>query len=129
MAKSGLIDLRSKRAAAGDAGRQPRVATNLTMRPQKTRSTTAEDPLSLSNGGGKIVRLYPRAVAPREKPALPMWDKNGESNVICFPEVPPNSRGDDDYRHRMWENALAAAVLLVLMISGQWIFSTLATIP
>ena len=151
MAKSGLIDLRSKSTAVGDVGRRPRVATDLTMRPQKTHSTRAEDSLSLSNGGGKIIRLYPRAVASREKPALPMWEKNDEYNVIRFSQVAPvkstlqrggktgksqpelltnpNSRGDDDYHHRMLENALAAAVFVVLVISGQWIFSTLATVP
>jgi hypothetical protein len=152
MAKSGLIDLRSKSTAVGDVGRQPRVATNLTVRSQTTHSTRAEDSLSLSNGGGKIIRLYPRAVASREKPALPMWDKNGEYNVIRFSQVAPvkstpqrggktaksqaeflanpNSRVDYDYHHQMLENGLAAAVLVVLVISGQWILSTLlATIP
>jgi len=150
MAKSGLIDLRSKSTAVGDVGRRPWVATDLTIRPQKTHSTRAEDSLSLSNGGGKIIRLYPRAVASREKPALPMWDKNDEYNVIRFSQVAPvkstlqrggktgksqpelltnpNSRGDDDYHHRMLENALAAAVLVVLLISGEWIISTLATV-
>ena len=94
-----------------------------------THSTTAEDSLSLSDGGAKIIRFYPRAVASREKPGVTMWDKNAESNVIRFPQVPPNSRGGDDYHHRMLENALAAAVFVVLVISGQWIFSTLATVP
>ena len=89
MAKSGLIDLRSKSTAVGDVGRRPRVATDLTMWPQKTHSTRAEDSLSLSNGGGKIIRLYPRAVASREKPALPMWEKNDEYNVIRFSQVAP----------------------------------------
>ena len=151
MAKSGLIDLGSRSAAAGDVGRRPRVATNLTVRPQKSHSTTAEDSLLLSNGGGKIIRLYPRAVASRAKPALPMRDKNGEYNVIRFCQIAPvkstlqrqgktaksqpdlltnpNSRGDDDYHHQMLKNALAAAVSVVLVISGQWIFSTLATVP
>jgi len=94
-----------------------------------THSTTAEDSLSLSDGGAKFIRFYPRAVASREKPGVTMWDKNAEYNVIRFPQVPPNSRGDDDYHHRMLENALAAAVFVVLVISGQWIFSTLATVP
>src|SRR5262249_60874218 len=96
------------------------------------------------------IRLYPRAVTSREKPALPMWDKNGEYNVIRLSQVSPvkstrqrrgetgksqpelltnpNSRGDDDYHHQMLENALAAAVLVVLVISGEWIISTLATV-
>jgi hypothetical protein len=151
MAKSGLIDLRST-SAAGDVARRPRVATNLTaqLHYQKTHSTT--DALSPSNGGGKIIRLDPRAVASREKPTLPMWDKDGECNVIRFSHVAPvksalqrggkaaksrskllpstNNWNAGDYNHRMLENALAAAVLIVLVLSGQWIFSALlATIP
>jgi hypothetical protein len=153
MAKSGLIDLRSKSAAAGDVARRPRVATNLTAQPhyQKTHSTTAADALSPSNGGGKIIRLHPRPVASRERPTLRMWDKNRKYNVIPFSQVAPGSalqRGGNtaksqskllpsannwnavDYNHRMLENALAAAVLIALVISGQWIFGTLlATIP
>jgi hypothetical protein len=128
MAKSGLI---------GDVGRRPRVATNMTVRPhyQKTHSTTAEESLSLSDGGGKIIRLYPRAVASQRQPALPIWDRNGEDNVIPFPHAISaehvenrSIQGDDDYDHRMLINALAAAVLVVLVVSGEWIFSTLATI-
>jgi len=150
MVKSRLIDLRPKSAAAGDVSRQRRVATNVTPLPryQKTHSTTSEEIVSLSNGGAKIIRLEPRAVASWKKPTLPMRDKDGEYNVIRFPQVAPGSalqRGGKtakshskllpsannwnagDYNHRMLENALAAAVLIVLVISGQWIFSTLLT--
>ena len=130
MVKSGLIDLRLKSAAAGDLVRRPMVATNLTAQPrdQKTHSTTSEEIVSLSNGGAKIIRLEPRTVASWEKPTLPMRDKDGEYNVIRFPST--NRRDAGDYNHRMLENALAAAVLIVLVISGQWIFSTLlATVP
>jgi hypothetical protein len=107
--------------------------------------------LSLSGDGGKIIRLYPRAEAFRKNPTLSNWEKNGENNVIRFPHVASvklsrrragkaakstpeiftnrNGRIDGDYHHRMLENALAAAVLVVLLISGEWIFRTLATIP
>jgi hypothetical protein len=149
MAKSGLIDLRSKSAATGDVAGRPRVAINLTAQPryQKTHSTTMEDALSPSNGSGKIIRLHPRAVASRQKPTLPIWDKDGEYNVIRFSQVAPvksalqrggktaksqskllpgaNNWNAGDYNHPMLENTLAAAVLIVLVISGQWILSTL----
>jgi hypothetical protein len=85
-------------------------------------------------------------------PALRMWDENGEYNVIRLSQVAavktalqrrgktakfqpklltsPNNWSDDDYHHRMLENALAAAVLIVLVIFGQWILSSLlAPIP
>jgi len=36
---------------------------------------------------------------------------------------------NDDHHHRMLENALASAVLAVLVISGIWIVSILAAVP
>jgi hypothetical protein len=150
MAKSGQIDSLSVSAAADDVGRY-RIAANRTLRPQRTNSTTANDSLSVSDGGGKIIRFYPRAVASQGHLALPMSDRRGEYNVIRFPRAASakptlqgfaatakslpahvkshNIQGDDDYNHRMLVNALAAAVLAILVISGGWMFSTLAAIP
>ena len=148
MAKSGQIDLRSISTAADDVGRR-RIAANPTVRPQRTNSTTASDSLSLSDGCGKILRFYPRAVACQGQLASPMWDRNGEYNVIRLRraalaksalqrgETAKSSLGlvknrgtqvDDDYDHRMVINALAAAVLAMLVISGEWVFSLLAAI-
>ena len=150
MARSGQIDSRSISAAAADVGRH-RITANRTLRPQWTNSTNADDSLSLTDGGEKIIRFYPRAVASQVQPALPMSDRKGEYNVIRFPRAasakPTLQRcgetaksssahvkshsieGDDDYNHRMLVNAIAAAVLIMLVISGEWMFSTLATIP
>ena len=144
MAKSGLIE---SRRAAGEVARRPRVARNLTVQPLGTQ-TTGEVPISLGDGGGKIVRLYPRSVAFQQNPPLSKWDKKGEYNVIRFPQVASvksrlqrgrqtatpevvancNGGGNDDHHQRMRVNAFAAAVLVVLVISGEWIFSTLATV-
>jgi len=118
-----------------------RVATHLMMRPYETNLIKRKTP---SDGGGKIIRLYPRAIAFRDKPALPVRDKN----VIRLPQIASmpqeggkvanpqpelvtnrNGRRNDDYHHRMLENALAAAVLAVLVISGNWIVSILAAVP
>jgi hypothetical protein len=99
----------------------------------------------------KIIRFHPRAVAFQGRPALPMSDRKDEYNIIRLPRAasakpPPqrwgetaksslelvknhNIQDDEDYDHRMWVNALAAAVLVILVISGEWMFSTLAAIP
>jgi hypothetical protein len=134
MLKSGQIESRSIITTASDAGRR-RIATNLTLRPQRANSTAAGESLSLSDGRGKIIRFYPHAVASQRQPTLPMWEGKGEDNVIPFPHAASaehvknrSIRGDDDYDHRMLVNALAAAVLVVLVVSGEWVFSTLATI-
>ena len=86
MATSGQIGSRSISAAGDDVGRR-RIAANLTLRPEGINSTIADHSLSLSDGGGKIIRFYPRAVASQGQPALPMSDRNGEYNVIRFPHA------------------------------------------
>jgi hypothetical protein len=149
MATSGQIDWRLISAAADDVGRR-RIAANLRLRPPPTKAT-ADGSLSLNDGGVKIIHFYPRAVAPQGQLALPMSDRKGEYNVIRFPHAASSKstvqrsderakswtelvknhsiQGENDYDQRMLVNALAAAVLAMLVISGEWIFSTLATMP
>jgi len=147
MAKSGLIE---PRRAAGEAGRRPWGREE----PDTAASRDPDHRVSLNiawDGGGKIVRLYPlypRSVAFQKNPPLSKWDKKSEYNVIRFSQVASvksrlqrgrqtatpeivtncNGRGNDDHHQRMRVNAFAAAVLVVLVISGEWIFSTLATV-
>jgi len=118
-----------------------RVATHLMMRLYETNSIKRKTP---SDGGGKIIRLYPRAIAFRDKAALPVRDKN----VIRLPQIASMPQKgarqqtrsqrlspiaivgvNDDHHHRMLENALASAVLAVLVISGIWIVSIPAAVP
>jgi hypothetical protein len=136
IAKLGLIDS-CPESTAGDAGRST-VATKLAGRPQGTTSTTAEDSLAV-NRRAKIIRLYPHSVTFRGK-LEPMCDTKGEYNVIRFPRAATaaKSRGGkaaksppklgDDYHHRMVENTLAAAVLAVLVIFGEWICNALVAV-
>ena len=133
MAKSGRAESQSISTVV-DAGRR-RIAMNLTLWRQRTNSTAADESLSASDGVEKIIRFYPRAVASRGQTALPMWDRKGEDNVVRFPRATSAKhvknrtiQGDDDYGHRMLVNALSAAVLVALVVSGEWMFSTLATI-
>jgi hypothetical protein len=105
------------------------------LRPRRANSTAADESLPLSRGGGKIVRFYSRPVAFQTRPVFPMCDRNGEDNVIPFPHAASAAhvkirgiQGDNDYHYRMLVNALAAAVLVALVVSGQWMLSTLATI-
>jgi hypothetical protein len=140
---SGLIDSRSKSAASDPERRQQgcHAPDDAALRDQLDQ---AEDSLFPSDGGGKIIRLYPRAIAFRHKPAVPVRDKNvirlpqfasmpqkGDKVANAQPELVTNRNGrrNDDYHHRMLENALAAAVLAVLVISGNWIVRILAAVP
>jgi hypothetical protein len=80
--------------------------------------------MSDRNGEYNVIR-FPHAAS--AKSALQRWDETAKSS----PEVIKtySIQVDDDYDHRMLVNALAAAVLVVLVISGEWIFSALATMP
>jgi hypothetical protein len=67
---------------------------------------------------------------PRAASAKPTLQRCGETARSSPVHVKSHSiQGDDDYNHRMLVNALAAAVLVMLVISGEWMFSTLATMP
>jgi len=138
---SGLIDSRSKSAASGAERRQQgcHAPDDAALRDQLDQ---AEASLFPSDGGGKIIRLYPRATF-RDKPALPVRDKNviRLSQIASMPQKGARQQtssqslspiaivgANDDYHRRMLENALAAAVLAVLVIAGNWIVSILAAI-
>jgi hypothetical protein len=133
MPKSGQKETRWN-CTANDGDRSS-ISINRTLWPRRANSAAADESLPLSRGGGKIVRFYSRPVASQTRPAFPIWDRNGKDNVIPFPHAASVARveirsiqGDNDYHYRMLVNALAAAVLVVLVVSGEWMFSTLATI-
>jgi hypothetical protein len=82
---------------------------------------------------GRVVQLHPR----RGRRGSPAPDKPAEAqpsdrpNTTSEPAVPDIARfsrrgSDDDYRHRMVMNAIAAAVCLLLMVAGLWIANTMA---
>jgi hypothetical protein len=71
-------------------------------------------------GESEVIRFRPRGTAPGRELALGSWDVD-DLRKYEYPR-----EGDDDYRRRMVVNVFAAAVLVVLMITGDWIVSTLA---
>jgi hypothetical protein len=110
----------------------------------------AGGPLSEIGDGGKVIRFSRRAVAPRWKLALRTWDDD-ESNVLHFTRFKSSHselqrtaaaakaqteaiearviEEDDNYRYQMFVNALVAVFVGVLVMSGQWMFTILASIP
>jgi hypothetical protein len=96
----------------------------------------------------RIVAFPAHAISTRKAPSRENWDANRGSNVVDFrrhrtspskaagrfneasvgrPEA--SHQGDEDHRHRMFMNLLAAAASVLLIIAGDWMFSTLAKIP
>jgi hypothetical protein len=121
------------------------------LRAQQTNSTVAGGPSSEIGGGGEVIRFSRRAVAPRWKLALRASDKNDESNVIRFTRLKSShsrlqrtaaaakaqtkaiearvTQEGDNYRYQMFVNGLVAAFVGMLVMSGQWMFTILASIP
>jgi hypothetical protein len=119
--------------------------------PQQANLTAAGGPLSEIGDGGKVIRFSRRAVAPRWKLALRTWDKNDESNVLRFTRFKSSHSGlqrpaaaakaqtevmearvteeNDNYRYQMFVNGLVAVFVGMLVMSGQWMFTILASIP
>lgn len=82
---------------------------------------------------GRVVQLHPRrgrrgTPAPGDTSTEPPSDRPSDTSGPAVADIARFSRrdSDDDYRHRMMMNALAAAVCLLLMIAGLWITSTMA---
>ena len=106
------------------------------------------------DGNRNVISFRTEAVVSRQTLGLRSCNTTGRSNVIHFRahhhgpqswDAPAKShednatayskenignhkaatRGDDDYGHRMFVNLLAAAVSILLIITGDWIVSTL----
>ena len=83
---------------------------------------------------GRVVQLRPRrgrrgTPAPGDKSTEPApSDRPSDTSGPAVADIARFSRrdSDDDYRHRMVMNALAAAVCLLLTVAGLWIANTMA---
>ena len=96
----------------------------------------------------RIIAFPAHAISPRKASGLEIWDTNRGSNVVDFRRhraslgkaagrfneasvgrQEATHRGGEDDHHRMFMNLLAAAVSILLIIAGDWMFSTLAKMP
>jgi hypothetical protein len=57
--------------------------------------------------------------------ASPGSKRAAKSDEVNTGKSKPAIQNDDDYRHRTIENLVGAAALLLLIIAGNWILSTL----
>jgi hypothetical protein len=83
---------------------------------------TADTPRETEDRG-RILRFKRRTPAGRQA----FGDQSAGRTAV--PDIDKYARGGsnpDDYRHRMKMNALAAAVLVVLIGGGMWIIDTMA---
>lgn len=77
-----------------------------------------------TNGDRKVIRLFPRALRPDPGPVR--WDPMRDSPIAGMERYERGSESEEDYRHRMLENLLAAIVVMALVITGTWIVDRIA---
>jgi hypothetical protein len=105
--------------------------------------------------GDKQIWPHPWVPPARANCGLPKWNRVGTSNVICIRPRARVSPGDtellkrddteqflrekletyghefeekEDHHHRMLMNVLAIGVLTALIITGDWVLNTLASV-
>jgi hypothetical protein len=148
------INLHSAGAAADEKGLRGTAASRALPLGQRTSRRASESP---GDRDRKVIPFRANA-APTRTLGLQSGDMNFVSNVIHFrprqhasrnwhaaanaPAVNAEksfegkfgnheaaAKADDDHRHRMVVNLLAAAVSIMLIIAGDWMVSTLVKMP
>ena len=148
------IDLHSTGAAAGERRSRGTSASRALPLEQRTLRRASELPFDRDR---KVIPFRANA-APTRRLGLQSGDTNFVSNVIHFRprrHAPRNwhaaanahaanaeksfegkfgnheaaAQADDDHSHRMVVNLLAAAVLIMLIIAGDWMVNTLVKMP
>jgi hypothetical protein len=88
------------------------------------RHRMQRDPVPQQEGTGRILRFRSRTPAGSGVPHLPqggILSSPGRSPVEGIGKYERPGADIDDYRHRMTMNALAFAVLLLLIAGGLWL--------
>ena len=78
-----------------------------------------------TTGEPEVIPFRPRGITSPRALGLRNWDEMYDSSVDDLRKYESAPDGDDDYRQRMVTNFLATAVVIVLMITGGWVLSTL----
>jgi hypothetical protein len=108
--------------------------------PEQCSMRRSESPLF--DGDRKVIAFPVQGISSRRAPGSRSWDATGDSKIAHFrrhrhaslsskrtaklQEVNSGksnaaTQNDDDLRHRMLENFLAAATLILHIIAGNWI--------
>jgi hypothetical protein len=107
------------RAEAGIASAQSRPLVSW----RQTYFIMRGNSWSLIDGDGNVIPFRPRDTASRSEFGLVGLDTRGEE--LRKYRSPPES--DADYRHRMLVNCLATIVVMVLIVTGNWMVDTIVS--
>jgi hypothetical protein len=109
----------SAEAGIPSASSRPLMASRQTCSPMRGSSRL------LTNGDGNVIRFRPRSTPPRCELSLASFDMTSDSPVADLRKYEHATESDDDYRHRMRVNCLAAVVVIVLTVAGSWMVDTI----
>jgi hypothetical protein len=76
-------------------------------------------------GDRDVIPFRPHGFVPRLKSSLESYDLTGDSPVEDLRKYKHASETNDDFRHRVLVNLLAATVVIVLMVIGSWMADTI----
>jgi hypothetical protein len=134
-------------AAASKVSRGRSSVGNSIFPPKQRSMSRSESPLF--DGGRKVI-AFPVQDISAQTPSLRSRDATGNATIAHFrrrPHASPSSKrtaishevnsgkskaatqNDDNHRHRMFENLIGAAALILLIIAGNWILSNLVKMP
>jgi hypothetical protein len=120
------------------------VATSM-FQPKQPSMRQSESPLS--DDDRKVIAFPVQDISFRQAPGLRSRDATGDAKFWRRRHAPLSSKrtaksheensgkskaatqNGDDHGHRMLENFLGAAALILLIIAGNWILSTLVKMP
>jgi hypothetical protein len=95
----------------------------LMMPPRRTPRTPLRHSLPIIDGGGQVIPFCSRKAAPRRD--FRIWHTPDHSPVRDIDSFGCTLESDEDYRHRMSVNFVAAIFLVALTITASWVFHKL----
>jgi hypothetical protein len=81
--------------------------------------------LSTPADNENVIFFCPLGTASRRELGVGRYGATGESPIKGLQEYKSAIEIDDDYRHRMRLNLLAAVAVIMLIVSGSWVMNTL----
>jgi hypothetical protein len=80
---------------------------------------------SASDGTDNVVSFRPRGAVPRRESGAGRHYTLDDSPVKGLQKYESSLESDDDYRHRMRANLVAAAFVMMLIVGASWMMDTL----
>jgi hypothetical protein len=107
-------------------GRIAPAQTKLLMSSGQINSAIPRHLWSTGDGNENVISFRPRGADSRRELGLVRYVTLDDSPVEGLQAYESAPESDDDYRHRMRVNLIAAIVVITLIVTGSWVLDTLA---